>query len=86
MLRQPPWLPCILPDRDPVFRRQIHSVAFLYIIGLHEFIELLHDYVGSQIVQGMTVVTKDGQVSLVAGIESMRLCVSGFNKYITELS
>ena len=34
-------VPCVLPDRDPVFRRQIHSVAFLYIIGFHKFIELL---------------------------------------------
>lgn len=32
-----------LPDDDPVFRREIHSVAFFNSVGLKELVELLKD-------------------------------------------
>ena len=69
-------VPCVLPDRDPVFRRQIHSVAFLYIIGFHKFIELLDDHIGPQVAQRMVVVPQYKQISLVTGIAGVRLSVA----------
>jgi len=49
----------MLPDRDPVFRRKPHPVAFLDPVGLVELWELLHHGIDAEISRRMGILQKE---------------------------
>ena len=65
----------ILPDDDPIFRSQIHGVAFMDVVGLVEFVELLYDRIHPEIAKRMRVVFQDHHIPFIVGIDPPQPCI-----------